>query len=131
MISFEKWSEINEDELTCIFAESGADREIDFDREKAEEELYNKQPEYNLIWNTPTFQYKGYTISTTKPYTIKLNDNYVRYTTKSVEDSIEIVTKIDKAINLIDYLTSQEGYITLIFIAKENQKLLSELKELL
>jgi len=36
----EFWSEINETELDCIFAETGADRELDFDREKEEEILY-------------------------------------------------------------------------------------------
>lgn len=32
-----EWSNINESELSCIFAESGADRELDFDRESDEE----------------------------------------------------------------------------------------------
>lgn len=39
---FETWSYINASELDCIFAETGADRELDFDREKAEEELHEK-----------------------------------------------------------------------------------------
>ena len=37
------WTEINEIELNCIFAESGADRELDFDREDEEEKLFNEQ----------------------------------------------------------------------------------------
>lgn len=41
--NFEKWIEINENELKCIFAESGADRELDFDQEKEEEELFFQQ----------------------------------------------------------------------------------------
>jgi hypothetical protein len=39
---FDTWSEVNEKELDCIFAETGADRELDFDREKEEEILYNQ-----------------------------------------------------------------------------------------
>jgi len=38
----EMWIELNEEELTCIFAESGADRELDFDREKEELEIWEK-----------------------------------------------------------------------------------------
>lgn len=38
--TIELWSEINEQELSCYFAESGADREMCFDREKEEEKLY-------------------------------------------------------------------------------------------
>ena len=41
-IDFETWSEMNEEELTIIFAETGADRELDFDREKAEEKIFNE-----------------------------------------------------------------------------------------
>lgn len=41
---FTVWSEINEIELSCIFAESGADRELDFDRERLEEELFENDP---------------------------------------------------------------------------------------
>lgn len=40
---FDTWLETNELELKCIFAETGADREMDFDLEKAEEELYLQQ----------------------------------------------------------------------------------------
>jgi len=40
---FELWCEINEQELSCIFAESGADRELDYDREKEEERLFLQQ----------------------------------------------------------------------------------------
>ena len=39
-LSFEDWREANVDDLDCRFAETGADREPDFDRERAEEELY-------------------------------------------------------------------------------------------
>lgn len=40
---FDIWIEINENELNCIFAESGADRELDFDQERKEEELFDQQ----------------------------------------------------------------------------------------
>jgi len=39
-LSPDEWSSINEQSLTEIFAESGADRELDFDRENLEEEYY-------------------------------------------------------------------------------------------
>ena len=35
-LTFEEWCEVNEDQLTIIFAETGADREMDFDREAEE-----------------------------------------------------------------------------------------------
>ena len=35
-LTFEEWCEVNEDELTIIFAETEADREMDFDREAEE-----------------------------------------------------------------------------------------------
>lgn len=43
---FEKWSEVNGKELDCIFAETGADREMDFDRESAEMELFENQEKF-------------------------------------------------------------------------------------
>ena len=39
-ISYEEFVDINDQELTCIFAESGADRELDFDREAEVENIY-------------------------------------------------------------------------------------------
>ena len=39
-LSPSEWSTTNEQTLTEIFAETGADREIDFDREKCEEDMY-------------------------------------------------------------------------------------------
>lgn len=42
-IDYELWLAQNETELKCIFAESGADREMDFDQENAEIELFLKQ----------------------------------------------------------------------------------------
>lgn len=48
-ISLELFQEINEIELTCIFAESGLDRELDFDRESEEEKLYYSQEFPHLI----------------------------------------------------------------------------------
>jgi hypothetical protein len=42
VLNFEDWQEDQHDELTSIFAESGADREMDFDLEKALEKEYEK-----------------------------------------------------------------------------------------
>ena len=39
-ISLDQFEDINESELDCIFAESGADKELDFDRETEVEKLY-------------------------------------------------------------------------------------------
>lgn len=38
---FDTFSNINEQELTTIFAETGADRELDFNREYEEERIWN------------------------------------------------------------------------------------------
>ena len=40
MQSFDEWLEVNYDELVCLFAENGADREIDFDFEEEAYDLY-------------------------------------------------------------------------------------------
>ena len=48
-LTFEEFCEINENEITCILAESGIDREIDFDREVEEERLYYKQDQYKAL----------------------------------------------------------------------------------
>ena len=40
MQSFDEWLEINYDELVCLFAENGADREIDFDFEEESYDIY-------------------------------------------------------------------------------------------
>ena len=40
-LSFEDWLELNEAELLIEFAESGADRELDFDSEREIEERYD------------------------------------------------------------------------------------------
>lgn len=44
---FEVWSVVNEDDLNCIFAETGADREMDFDREAEELKIYENDPRIN------------------------------------------------------------------------------------
>jgi len=41
---FETWCVFNEKELDCIFAESGADREMDFDREAEEMKIWESVP---------------------------------------------------------------------------------------
>jgi len=41
-MTFEEWLEENEEELNCLFAETGQDRELDFDREAVEEKFYEK-----------------------------------------------------------------------------------------
>ena len=49
----EEFEQTNEDELNCIFAESGQDREMDFDREQAVEKLFDNEEiykNYNLKW---------------------------------------------------------------------------------
>ncbi len=54
-IELEEWSQINEQELTCILVELGRNMEIDFDREADEEFIYNRPETYKrqfpqLIW---------------------------------------------------------------------------------
>ena len=39
-LDYGSWLDLNECELNCIFAETGADREMDFDREVEEQKLY-------------------------------------------------------------------------------------------
>lgn len=46
-ITFEEWSEENSQELDCIFAETGADRELCFNRENEELLIFNKQTKMN------------------------------------------------------------------------------------
>ena len=41
MQSFEEWLEVNNDELTILFAENGADREMDFDFEEEALKVFN------------------------------------------------------------------------------------------
>lgn len=48
-LSYEEFEEINYDELNCIFAETGADREIDFNKERRIEELYESKQYPQLI----------------------------------------------------------------------------------
>ena len=53
-MTFEQWLNINEQELDCIFAESGSDREYDFDREEAEYTIYEAGPQRDsLEWAQP------------------------------------------------------------------------------
>jgi len=44
---FETWCVFNEKELDCIFAESGADREMCFDREAEELKIWENSPRIN------------------------------------------------------------------------------------
>mgnify|MGYP006971744594 FL=1 len=46
---FDEWCEVNAQELSCIFAESGADREIYFDREQASEDIFNAEQYFTLL----------------------------------------------------------------------------------
>lgn len=41
MLTFEEWYELVENMLDCMFAESGADREMDFDREDEVTKAYD------------------------------------------------------------------------------------------
>lgn len=45
-LDFNDFCEVNEEELSTIFAETGADRELDFDRERNEERIYNNKSIY-------------------------------------------------------------------------------------
>tara|TARA_Y100001963_G_scaffold148560_1_gene226665 strand:- start:906 stop:1091 length:186 start_codon:yes stop_codon:yes gene_type:complete len=40
-LSFEDWCQTNDKELQCQFAETGADREMDFDMELESEYIYD------------------------------------------------------------------------------------------
>ena len=40
VLSYDEFVEINDQEFDCIFAESGADRELDFNRENEVEKFY-------------------------------------------------------------------------------------------
>ena len=44
-IEFEEWREKNEEELSIMFAETGMDRELDFDLENELERCYQKYEE--------------------------------------------------------------------------------------
>jgi hypothetical protein len=48
-LTFEQWYAINEQELDCIYAETGADRELDFDREADEEDRYCEYLDTTLL----------------------------------------------------------------------------------
>ena len=49
-LTLEEFTEVNDQELTCIFAESGSDRELMFDREDATYSLWNNQSLYKLAY---------------------------------------------------------------------------------
>lgn len=40
LLEFDEWFELYEDDITCAAAETGADRELDYDAERFQEELY-------------------------------------------------------------------------------------------
>jgi hypothetical protein len=50
VLSYSEWLDLNYDELQIQFAESGADRELDFNPEKEDLRRYNKylQEEYQV-----------------------------------------------------------------------------------
>ena len=54
MLSFDEWVEENEEELIILFAENGADREMDFDFEEESYRLYeqycNRERNASLSW---------------------------------------------------------------------------------
>ena len=54
-VDMEEFLDLWGDELTCIAAETGADRELDFDGERFEEEYYNAFLEGR--WNPPLTAY--------------------------------------------------------------------------
>ena len=43
MYNFEEWVETNYDDLNILFAENGADREMDFDFEEEALKVFNKE----------------------------------------------------------------------------------------
>lgn len=49
ILSFEKWYALNEDSINIELAESGADREMDFDSELEFEKRYEQY--YNKLFN--------------------------------------------------------------------------------
>jgi hypothetical protein len=53
-LPYEQWLDINYDELSIMFAETGADREMDFDFERDCEDIWFRDPSKypNLIWNS-------------------------------------------------------------------------------
>ncbi len=51
-LTLEQFITVNEQELNCIFAESGADREYDFDRESDECDLYESPAQYPQLITT-------------------------------------------------------------------------------
>ena len=55
-LTFEEWLEINEEELSILFAETGADREPDFDIEAEELKLYESTYCKYLIKDQPCKQ---------------------------------------------------------------------------
>ena len=42
LLTFEEWMDITSNELNCLFAENGADREMDFDYERDCEIVYDR-----------------------------------------------------------------------------------------
>ncbi len=42
VLELDEWYDKNEQDLTCLFAETGADRELDFDMEQLQEKLYEE-----------------------------------------------------------------------------------------
>ena len=46
LLTFEEWMDTNSDELNCLFAENGADRETDFDYDSDCEIIYDR------LWHT-------------------------------------------------------------------------------
>ena len=61
IMTFEEWYEKNEEELRIMFAETGMDRELDFDIENELEKLYEKylKEEKNNLAKLPKDAYEG------------------------------------------------------------------------
>lgn len=49
-LTVEEFEKINDQELTCIFAETGMDRERDFDRDKAIDILWFYSDQYIKVY---------------------------------------------------------------------------------
>ena len=54
-LAYEEFQDINDQELACIFAETGMDREYGFDKDNEIEKLFNNPARYQLEY--PQLQY--------------------------------------------------------------------------
>lgn len=87
-LTFEEFITINDQELTCIFAETGADREQGFDRDELEYDLYCNPSQYPQLITTKD------TAMANQPQTVYMLKQEVEYEGSTV---IGIFANEDKA----------------------------------